>query len=51
MKQFARYLARNAGSLGISDIWYTPMGWSVDNGKRTKATIGGHSDHLHVDLK
>lgn len=50
LKAFARYLSRNAGSLGINDIWYTPLGYSVDNGKRTSSFIDGHNDHLHVDV-
>lgn len=51
LKAFAKHLARNAGMYGINDIWYTPLGWSVDNGSRTKSTIAGHSDHLHVDVR
>ncbi len=51
LKAFAKHLARNAGMYGINDIWYTPLGWSVDNGSRTKSTIAGHSDHLHADVR
>lgn len=47
---FAKYLARNAGMLGLSDIFYSPLGFSVDNGRRTSYLEDGHNDHLHVDV-
>jgi hypothetical protein len=50
MKQFAAYLARNAGTYGINNLYYTPLGWSLEGQGKTKKTIGGHGDHLHVDV-
>lgn len=51
MRQFAAYLSRNAGTLGISDVYYDPQNWYISNGKKIKGKFGGHSDHLHVDVR
>lgn len=50
MNQYANYLRRNAGRLGINELYYDPLGWYISNGKIVKGSIGGHGDHLHVGV-
>jgi hypothetical protein len=46
LKAYFKYLEKNyAGSL--NDLFYTPMGYSYDRGKRWNQTIKNHTDHLH----
>lgn len=45
MAAFARAVMSRPG---IKDVFYDPLGYSLDNGKFWGATIGGHSDHVHV---
>lgn len=34
--------------LDINELFYDPLGFYIDNGKRQQGAIGGHTDHLHV---
>lgn len=37
-----------SGAAGVKDAFHTPIGWSVDEGKRWDATIPNHGTHGHV---
>lgn len=38
------------GRGGIDDAFYTPLGYSIDEGKRWDKTIANHNDHGHVSF-
>jgi hypothetical protein len=49
LKLYFRYLEKNyAGAL--NDMFYTPLGYSYDNGKRWDSTIKNHTNHLHASF-
>jgi hypothetical protein len=43
---YFKYLEKNYGG-SLNDLFYTPMGYSYDKGKRWNATIKNHTGHLH----
>lgn len=48
-KRFFKWLEARQGRL--DDMFYTPMGYSYDEGKRWNATIKNHDKHVHASFK
>jgi hypothetical protein len=48
LRAFFMWAAQNAGNYGVNDLFYDPMKWSLDRGRRWNQIIGGHPDHAHV---
>jgi hypothetical protein len=49
LKALFAYLERNYQGL-LNDMFYSPVGYSYDNGKRWGQTIKNHEDHLHASF-
>jgi hypothetical protein len=47
-QQMASFAVAAMTRPGVKDVFYDPLGYSLDNGKFWGATIGGHTDHVHV---
>lgn len=51
LKRYFRWLEANRKKLGLDDEFYTPMGYSYDEGRRVGGfTIPNHDDHVHVSF-
>lgn len=46
MLAFAKYVTGFAPT--VNEMFHTPLGYSIDNGKRTTYLQPGHDDHVHV---
>jgi hypothetical protein len=49
LRAFFQYAEQFAGK-GLNDLFYDPIGYSYDQGKRWDETIGGHDDHVHLSV-
>jgi hypothetical protein len=47
MRAFALAAMRRPG---IDEVFYDPLGFSMDQGRIVPFTIGGHTDHVHVGV-
>jgi hypothetical protein len=50
LRAFFAYAEKFAGK-GLDDLFYDPMGYSYDRGKRWGKTIGGHGSHVHLSIR
>lgn len=50
LQQMFRWVEANRGRLGLNDMFYDPVGYSYDRGKRWGKTIGGHGSHVHASI-
>lgn len=44
----ARIFHTIAGFSGINELFYDPIGWFIDEGRRHSGAIGDHDDHVHA---
>ncbi len=51
MRKFFATLEKRRKGLKIDDLFYDPMGYSYDEGRRWGKTIGGHGDHVHASFR
>jgi hypothetical protein len=49
LRAFFAYAEQFAGK-GLNDLFYDPMKYSYDRGKRWNKTIGGHGSHVHLSV-
>lgn len=49
-KRFFTWLEARKGR-GLDDMFYTPMGYSYDEGKRWNQTIAKHDNHAHASFR
>ncbi len=47
---YFKWMEKNAKRLGLKDAFYTPMGYSYDEGKRTSYLQPKHDDHGHFSF-
>ena len=51
IKQYFKWVEGNRGKLGLDDAFYTPMGYSYDEGGRTSYLQPRHDDHGHFSFR
>ena len=47
---YFRWIERNRRALHLKDMFFDPMKYSYDEGKKWGATIGGHGGHVHASV-
>jgi hypothetical protein len=50
LKQYFKWVEGNRNKLGLDDAFYTPMGYSYDEGGRTSYLQPKHDDHGHFSF-
>lgn len=48
---YYRWLTRNAGRLGIKDLFHDPAGYSFDEGRRVRGNLAPGHGHVHASLR
>lgn len=51
LKQYFKWIESSRNKLGLDDAFYTPMGYSYDEGKRTSYLQPKHDDHGHFSFR